>query len=464
MKKDLLGGIATQKAAGVVFQNEQEILSEANEITDQVLMQLIREEYQQGKISVSRLATIVRRLIPEPEEIQRLMPKIKETLLGQGMPLPQFLQLANELKNELQSEGLADVLQKSAGEMGLSGDELIQEISRNPKEAAELIYLASEIRRGTGDEKVMSDLLVDYIEKVGSNIAVEVAEKKGEQGSQQLHKLIASIESALVNRLKTKDIDMDVIHSVAERLNERMDECLTTLKEQWKIRQTAYAGEGKKSTAGVNPGTPQLQGQKAAGPLADETASPPTPAPDGSGPDMREPAEEDQPGEDKIPQLELPKGILNRDSFLFILEKEIARAMRYETPFSVIMLSILRITPSKPIPKESIKKGDIIQKVLPVLYSNLRATDIVGMLDRTKIIVLLPMTIHKKARVAMGRVLKEVHEIEYSVDDTPVAVKLAGTITAFDPDVTPSLGDFITRAETDIFDMMNRLRNVQSIY
>ncbi|MDP4980326.1 MAG: hypothetical protein NWQ21_12815, partial [Desulfobacterales bacterium] len=81
MKKNLLDGISARKAEGIVYQNERQILEETEALTDQVLIQLICEEYQQGKISVQRLAQILRRLVPEPGELQRLMPKIKTALL-----------------------------------------------------------------------------------------------------------------------------------------------------------------------------------------------------------------------------------------------------------------------------------------------------------------------------------------------------------------------------------------------
>jgi hypothetical protein len=41
---------------------------------------------------------------------------------------------------------------------------------------------------------------------------------------------------------------------------------------------------------------------------------------------------------------------------------------------------------------------------------------------------------------------------------------MAGSVTTFDKDRTPTLNEFVKRAESDIFDMVVRLRNIQSIY
>jgi hypothetical protein len=76
----------------------------------------------------------------------------------------------------------------------------------------------------------------------------------------------------------------------------------------------------------------------------------------------------------------------------------------------------------------------------------------------------MPMTTEKNSKAAMRRILKGIHDVAYSIEETPVVIKLAGAVTTFDKDRTPTLNDFVKRAESDIFDMVNRLRNIQSIY
>lgn len=470
MKKELLNGISARKSEGVIFENERQIREETESLTDTVLVQLIREEYQEGKITVQRLAQLLRRLVPEPGELQRLMPKIKTALLEEGMSLQDFLQLTRELKQELQSEDLVKALEKSADQMGIDPDVLLDEVSRDPKSAAELIYLASEIRRGTGDKDVMSDLLVDYIERVGSQIAMEAAQKEGDAGSQHLHGLISSIEKSLVDRLKGKDINTEVLHKVANRLNERMEECLNTLKSQWAVQNKAFtevAQENAASDIGVfeddaaNGADLNAIMEKVRSTIdaQDEKRPPPdrgTPL-TGASPAAQKDQEDPLKGG-------LPKGILGRNSILYILEKEIARTKRYDTPFSVLMLSIFKVTPAKPLPPGTINRGEIMQFVLSNLIGICRTTDIIGVLDRNKFLILLPMTPEKDSRAAMRRILKQTHEVEYRVEETDIIVKLAGVVTTFDKDRTPTLNDLVKRAESDIFDMVNRLRNIQSIY
>ncbi len=467
MKKNLLDGIAARKAEGIVYQNEREIIEETQALTDQVLIQLVCEEYQQGKISVQRLAQILRRLVPEPAELQRLMPKIKAALLAEGMELHEFLQLTRELKKELQSEDLVTALEKSAEQLGISADVLIEEVNRDPKSAAELIYLASEIRRGSGDETILSDLLVDYIERVGSELAFDAARKQGDAGDRHLRGLISKIETTLVERLKGKDLSSDMLRKVAERLGERMEECLDALKSRWTAGRGPDAGAGAASPAAtVEPaaggastgsGSQGVPGELRAPTDADEPAPGRAPAP-------AEPAAAKAADEEKAVKTALPKGILNRNSILFFLEKEIDRTLRYDTPFSVLTLAIYKITPAEALGAGAAGRGEVMRFVLDTLLRVGRRTDIIGVLDRSRIMALLPMTSQKNARAAMRRILKGIHEADFRIADTPVDIKLAGTVTDFDKDRTPHLEDFVKRAESDILDMVNRLKNIQSIY
>jgi GGDEF domain-containing protein len=471
LKQDLIKGIDAQKAAGIQILNEAQIRAETDDIADKVLIQLVREEYQQGKITVQRMGQILRRLVPEPGELQRLMPKIKEALLAEGMPLADFLQLTQQLKKELQSEELAYVLEKSAEQIGISSDELIKEVNRNPKSAAELIYLASEIRKGSGDENVLSDLLVDYIERVGSQITLDAAEKNGTEGEKQLHGIIAKVENELLQGLKNRDIDTTVIHQVAQRLNDRMEECTKKLESQWILRRKSYSVDGEEGATTVlgvyddntdeelevtevldkvqsSVDNNDLDEDKQVETESENTASP---------------SQEETPKDEKSQKINLPQGVLKRNSILYILKKEITRSMRYETPFSVLMLSLFKIKPEMQVTPDSIDHEAVMNLVLDLLASIFRDSDIIGRLAANKILVILPMTGEINSRNAMSRILKQINDRQFEIDDVKFTLRLAGSVTAFDRNLTPSLKEFIRQAENDIMDMVSRLKSVQDI-
>jgi len=84
MKRQLIKGIQLQKSRGTAYSNEKALLDKANEIADRVVLKLIKDEYRSGKISASRLAQILKRLVPEPGELKRFCPKSKTPFLKKG--------------------------------------------------------------------------------------------------------------------------------------------------------------------------------------------------------------------------------------------------------------------------------------------------------------------------------------------------------------------------------------------
>ena len=94
----------------------------------------------------------------------------------------------------------------------------------------------------------------------------------------------------------------------------------------------------------------------------------------------------------------------------------------------------------------------------------MRDTDIIGLLDKKKIMTLLPMSGDDDAKMALRRILKVIHEKEYDLNGIPLVIKFASAVTSFDKDRTPSLKAFIKRTESDILNMVNRLKNIQALY
>src|SRR5208337_3666505 len=233
LKKRLLQGIEAEKALNIIYSNEETILEKVNEITDNVVLRIVRDEYKTGKISTARLAQIVRRLVPEASELKRLLPKIRSALLGEGMALTEYLHLVQEIGKELQSDELANILQESSEEIGVDGEMLIEEIKQNPVQAAELIYLSAEIRKGSGDEQALSDLLVDYVERLGSKLTTDMGKDGKAESDQHLRRVLTSVESGIVTRLKGMDFKDDLLERLEKRFNDQIDGILERAKLEW---------------------------------------------------------------------------------------------------------------------------------------------------------------------------------------------------------------------------------------
>ena len=468
MRDELIKGIQAHKTLGVIYENEEQIIDEANMLTDQVLIQLVKNEYQKGEISVERLAQIIRRMVPEPSELKRLLPLLKVALNEEGMSSSEFLKLMDALGKELNNEELIKIFQHSAEEIGLESEDLIQEFKRDPSSAAELIYLASELRKGTGDEKILTELLVDYIERIGSKIVLDTVNPEGNEDDHHVKKVIADVESDIVSRLDKKGIDDEVLKGVQEKLMARMEACFNKLKKEWESQQ-------KKSMAAAE------IGQTTIFRILEESVS--------EDDELhrilkrvRNDVQEGEIDENDIHQIfkeikrihkkketgknrkTLPSGILTYKNTLLFIEKEICRSNRYETPFSVITFSIINIEPKQPIPKGKISGQKINQAVMGELIKSLRDADLIGILTKKILVVLLPMTEKENARIAARRLLRTLHEAPIRVNGLVLKVQFAGAVTSFNGNKTPDLDTFLKNVESDHNDLVIRLKNVHELY
>jgi hypothetical protein len=464
MRKDLLKGLEAQKALGVIFANEEAIHKEINALTDQVIIRIVKEEYNQGEIAIPRLAQIIRRLLPEPGEIKRLLPLLKKALLAEGMSLVEFLRLVQELGKELENEGLVQVIQESAEQIGLSGEDMIKELKRDPTGAAELIFLAAEIRRGSGDEKIFSELLATYVERIGSEFALDAAEQKGEGGGKHLKEIISQVESELLSRLRGK-VDSQLFSVLEKKIDDRLEEVVKQLKSTWVMRKIS-------SSADVSMDIPVLlklieesiDDEKEVQMILEKIIS-----------SLRaQGVEEDklkiiadaiakraQKQEKEPAKKAYPKGTFNRGNLLFFLKKEISRAWRYKVPFSTITLSLVNIIPKQPVFSEKIKLHEIWFSVVEHLIKIMRDADLLGFLEENKILLLLPMTDEKGSNLALQRLLKILHSEFFIVKNIPLELKFVALTTSFQQDNMPTIQIFLKEIETKMKELLKTQKNVK---
>jgi len=468
MKKQLLEGIEAQKALGVAYENEAAILDNANDLTDRVLVQLVKDEYQQGKITPARMAQILRRLVPEASELKRLLPKIKTALLEEGMSHTHYLELVQELSKELQSEGLANILQESGEDIGVDGDQLIAEFKQNPEQAAQLIYLASEIRKGTGDDDALAEILAGYVEQMGGQMALDQTEEK--DNPEHLKQVMGSIESNIVRQLGKMDVGGDVIDKLESRLNARMETVLDQMRAEW-IKTKAQTGEGG------GPAKPHkvlsvLQTLEQSVSEHDELGA--------ILKIVRDKVEAGEIDENDYKKIQdeissqkrlakereanrvMPTGVIKASAMAFILEKEIARANRYDYSFSALAFSMVQIKPRAKVPAGTINNEILIEAVLALLSQTFREVDIVGQLGKNTIVAMLPLINREDSKKALNRVMKVLQDKPIDVKGVPVDFKFAGIAISFDGEHTPDGKSFIRVMSGRLQDMANRLKNIQS--
>ncbi len=469
MKKQLLEGIQAQKALGIAYANEAAIIQKANELADQVLLELIKEEYQDGKISLQRFAHIIRRMIPEAAELRRLLPKIRKTLLEAGMPMAEFLNLLHELRNELQSDELSRILEESSESIGLDGDGLIEEIKRNPTQAAELIYLASELRKGGGDENLLADILVEYVEHLGQKLAKDAAESGEADGDAHVKQVMGSVESSILKKLGEMNVNADVLSRMEARLNAKMESALDNMRVQWLQMQAGQkAAEAPVKQLSVlqtlehNVGEDEdlveilqeIRLRVETGEIEENNFSQIYEAIVHLKSKRRESGDGD----------ELPEGVLTSEEIMFILEKEIARAERYASPLSALAFTFVSAKPQNKAASGQITNEAVLEAALDKLSTTFRAMDYIGQIGKNKILALLPMAPEEEAKKALARVLRVLHAMPMQVNGVPVQLRVAGVADGFDPEQTPTAQVFTKQLAQKLSDMVARLKSIQVLF
>ncbi len=433
MRQKLIEGIEAQKALGVAYSNEAEVFSRATEITDKVLIRIIKEEYKGGETSLSRLAQILSRIIPEADELKRLLPKIKTALIEEGMPQDDFISLIRTLGKELQNEGLANILSESAEEIGVDGSDIIKQIKENPLQSAEMIYLASEIRKSGGDEKALTDLLVNYVEQVGSKYSQDLSEKKGDEGEKHIQKAMVEVKSSLLQHLGKLDIKDDLLKRLEERVNRRMDEVFNNMRSEWINSHLVSPKNGSLQELTVLETLERSVSE-------DEDLAQILKI-------VREKVESGEIDENDFEKIypeivkqekllksengkkTLPSGIMREQILMNNMEKEILRAKRYKTSISILGFTLVKARAKTDLQTNQINKRDILDALLLKLVEIFRTPDIVGEVRKNLFIALLPMTDRGQANLALKRAMKIIHLNPLDVSGVALEIKVAGVVS-----------------------------------
>jgi hypothetical protein len=467
MKRQFFEELQTQKALGIAYANEEAIVNNLHQLTDDVILKLIQEEYGDGKITTQRLAQIILRLIPEPQELRRLLPQIKSALIEAGMPHDVYLALIDDLKKELENEDLTRILEESSEAIGVDSEELIDEFKKNPDQAAKLIYLASEINKGTGDESALADILVEYVEKMTTEAALE-AGTEGDESEDHLKKVITDVESTLLQQLGKLNVGDDVLSRMEDRINSRMDSIVDKMRVDWLNARAGITAKEKSVRLSV------LQTLEHSV-IEDEELTEILTA-------VRAKVEAGEIEENNFSQIdaeitrqrkriqkeadafEIPEGVLDSDELMFILEKEIALANRYNAPFSAMAFSFVSAKPRVKDLDTLVTKDAIMAAALDTLVGTIREVDFIGQIGKNKMVAVLPMIAYPAAKSALGRVVNLFHSKPLKVIDVPVDLRIAGVVAQFNTDHTPNAQAFAKQLSNQLMDMVARVKNIQVLF
>jgi hypothetical protein len=114
--------------------------------------------------------------------------------------------------------------------------------------------------------------------------------------------------------------------------------------------------------------------------------------------------------------------------------------------------------------KSLIDTDAVMHAALEKMTATLREVDYIGQIGKNKIVALLPMIELSKAKLALDRVMNLLHSQPLDVHGVPVYLRVAGVVSAFDPERTPDTGAFAKLLSNQLMDMVARVKNIQVLF
>ncbi len=366
----------------------------ADDIFVQTACQLVFAEYQKCKGNPKRMAQVIQRIVPDRVHLQRVLGLFRAELVKHGIPLIEFFNLLAELNSILGANQSYQEFLSAGQSLGISHEELLRELQENPKQAAQLIVLASEARKlnrdGTGEEMIQS--LVDYVERTGDAISgrIEANPKEAVRLSNMLHQMEAEVN----RELNGKDISEGVRAMGQQKLRMRMQNSIKDLKGKAALAQLSDASvtEAEKVHFLLEMFADEKEMDEVMGQVH-ESLDTRNLARDVGDQIMQKVKQEIASRREKLLSKELPQGVYAKAVLDFFVKSEISRALRYDLPFSVILVSFQGL----PENKAGVEMhGDALRGLQNVLIGDLRKfmrdSDFVGYLSFNRFLVVLPMT------------------------------------------------------------------------
>jgi hypothetical protein len=440
LKENVLENIRLQRETGKLTSTEELAITEINRISYQVIVRLIKEEYRNDRtISVKRLAQIIRRMLPDIKELKYLLPQLKDGLFAEGMSPADYLSLVKELSKELESDELIQIMVEASSQVGLTLNELIEGIKEAPEEAARLIVLAAEIKKGgvRTDDQQMSAVLSDYIEKVSRALALQSPEAAAPGGGVMLKSAVTRIEREILDRLKSQNIGLNMVSEVAEKLANQFSETVSVLQGDWVRANITTSKNTNEETLlsiieqvaenGLESGgvTDEIRAILISHGISAETI------------DTIVKKAQLRAATAITHSIEIPPGLFNANSTNFFLDREIKLNLRYNLPFSTILVSYEKIVDLRTFttigltPDINIQLTNQSLKLLKDLQK--RDLDIIGIYPVKNInipFLVLPMTELTGALYIKKRIDKEFPCHEFLVDG--ITVHVEPRVTVFD--------------------------------
>ena len=422
---------ASAEAAG-------QLAEAADDVFTQTAASLVMEEYRKCKGNPKRMAQVVQRIVPDRHLLRNVLGAFRAELVKQGVPLMEFFNLLAELNTLLGTDRSYQEFLQAGESMGVSHEELLKELQENPRQAAQLILLASEARKSSRDGSAaeLINSLADFVEKAGDAAGASIQANPREAA--KLGSLLQQMEAEVNQKLLDKGLPEDMRIQGQQKLRLRMQRSVIDLKGKAALAQLRAPGvsETEKVHFLLEMFSDEREMEDVLG-RAREGLDPEALAREAGGQVMQKVRQEMAARREKAASRELPSGVYVKAVLDFFVKSEISRATRYNLPFSALLISFHGL----PEDKASLEsQGEALRGLQNVLIGDLRRllreSDFVGYLAYNRFLVVLPMT-GLAAVPAIQRKLQESLNRHVALPDgTRLAIRPRSGKATFDKEAT----------------------------
>lgn len=150
-------------------------------------------------------------------------------------------------------------------------------------------------------------------------------------------------------------------------------------------------------------------------------------------------------------------GLYNRRYLMENIEREFARAQRYQKELSIAMIDIDFF--KKINDKFGHQAGDfILKEITDIIKQNLRKSDLIFRYGGEEVLAIMPETDKAKALVPLEKIRKQIENKEFVFNDTHIKTSISIGITDTSQDIA-SIAMFINQADKAMYQAKNNGRN-----
>lgn len=405
MRSEMLSMVKAQQSLDHSL-SEDEVEAAADAAFDQTVGKIIADEWHSSKGNIKRVANVLGRVVPGKKELRRVMPRLKAGLLESGCTLQDWYALVAELGSILQGDKAMEQLAEAAQEFGVTPDEVLSELRRDPKGAAKLLLVAAEIRRSGGEQgtELAIQTMLETLENAGERLAEEAASSPDKAA--ELAGMMTRLHGQMHQEISEQPIEPAVRNTIEKKLDLRMHRAMSELKARVFATHLSDQGRSLDEKVGavcelvreegevdgiVGMALSLVSGDEAIQSLAQRIQ-------ERVHARLREERE-------RAASRELPAGVYPKAVAEFFLRYETRRCSRYGVPFAALLVSFQGL----PEDAESLERnGAALRGLFHVLAGDLRRilrdVDFVGSLGYNRLIVVLPMTVAENLGAVVDKI------------------------------------------------------------